>query len=207
MVFRFLGNNNNNELPDQQLINEIGYLSNFSNEQLEQLLDIIFEFMIIQKSEQLLNQIQEFSNEHSINENTLKNIIRGCIIFFKSSAKNNLTIDHLREDCIQFKLDEEQSKLVSTKYKQHYIEISRSLVGNSLTINQVLDMQWRFGVTTSSSEFTKSNTTGSTFLQLKLVLDKGNNIKEDVHMELTLPQFYEFLKEMQSAKASLEYFN
>ncbi|EGC32367.1 hypothetical protein DICPUDRAFT_38509 [Dictyostelium purpureum] len=207
MIFRFLGNNNSNELPDQQLLNEIGYLSNFEDEALEQLIENVFEFMIIQKAEDLMKSISDFSQQHSVNENTIKNIVRGCIVFFKGSAKNNLTPDYVKEDLINFKLSEDQAKIVSLKYKQHFIDLSRSLVGNSLSIQQVLDMQWRFGVTTSSSEFTKSNTTGSTFLQLKLVLDKGNNIKEDVHMELTLPQFYEFLKQMQSAKQSLEYLN
>ncbi len=64
---------------------------------------------------------------------------------------------------------------------------------------------------------------GNTFLQLKLVLDKGVGT-EEVFMgkflytadlvnslkffftELTLPQFYSFLHQMEKAKASLEYF-
>jgi hypothetical protein len=46
---------------------------------------------------------------------------------------------------------------------------------------------------------------GNTYLQLKLVLDKGVNKAEEIFMELTLPQFYSFLHEMEKAKASLEY--
>jgi len=47
---------------------------------------------------------------------------------------------------------------------------------------------------------------GASFLQIKMVLDKGNNTTEDVHLELSLPQFYEFLAQMQKAKANLEFF-
>ncbi|EFA81273.1 COMM domain-containing protein 7 [Heterostelium album PN500] len=101
-------------------------------------------------------------------------------------------------------LSEEQAELIAQKYKTSFIGLSRSFVGNTLAINQVLDMQWRFGVTTASSESKKG---GNTFLQLKLVLDQGGDNKQEVHMELTLPQFYQFLKEMEQAKASLEYFN
>jgi hypothetical protein len=75
-------------------------------------------------------------------------------------------------------------------------------------------------VIAGSSEFKQS---GSTFLQLKLTLNKGHG-NEDVYMgmykreawrcatiltgdttELSLPQFYDFLKAMEAAKASLEY--
>eukprot|EP01132_Coremiostelium_polycephalum_P010083 gene10083-12368_t len=202
VVYRFLGSTS--ESPDQQLINEIGALSNLDDEQQQQLLDIIFSFLLIQKSQDLISDLSDYSSKHGVNENSLKNIVRGVIIFLKGAVKYNLTPAYVKEDLINFRLSEEQAESVSQKYKSHYIGLSRSFVGNTLHINQVLDMQWRFGVTTASSESTKS---GSTFLQLKLVLDKGNDSKEDVHMELTLEQFYQFLKEMEKAKASLEYFN
>ncbi|CAB1336308.1 unnamed protein product [Coregonus sp. 'balchen'] len=42
--------------------------------------------------------------------------------------------------------------------------------------------------------------------QLKLVIRKGNST-ENVYMELTLPQFYNFLHEMERAKASMDCFS
>uniref|UniRef100_A0A674BCK0 COMM domain containing 7 n=1 Tax=Salmo trutta TaxID=8032 RepID=A0A674BCK0_SALTR len=41
---------------------------------------------------------------------------------------------------------------------------------------------------------------------LKLVIRKGNST-ENVYMELTLPQFYNFLHEMERAKASMDCFS
>ena len=41
-------------------------------------------------------------------------------------------------------------------------------------------------------------------LQLKLTLNKGAHT-EDVFMELSLPDFYDFLSEMEKAKSSLEF--
>ncbi len=89
-------------------------------------------------------------------------------------------------------------------------------------------MEWRFGglvlccsscadhaVSAGSSEVRSG---GSTFLQLKLSVNNGLKV-EDVFMglearlcccddaELTLPQFYSFLHELERAKASLESFN
>lgn len=62
-------------------------------------------------------------------------------------------------------------------------------------------MEWKFGVTAGTSD---KNQVGHSFLQLKLIIDKGNNETEAVCMELTLPQFYSFLHEMEKARADLE---
>uniref|UniRef100_A0A3B4TUB9 COMM domain containing 7 n=1 Tax=Seriola dumerili TaxID=41447 RepID=A0A3B4TUB9_SERDU len=58
-------------------------------------------------------------------------------------------------------------------------------------------------VTVGTSEIQK---VGNIFLQLKLVVRRGNST-ENVYMELTLPQFYNFLHEMERAKASMECFS
>uniref|UniRef100_A0AAY4D1G8 Nucleolar protein 4-like b n=1 Tax=Denticeps clupeoides TaxID=299321 RepID=A0AAY4D1G8_9TELE len=76
-------------------------------------------------------------------------------------------------------------------------------IGQTLMVNQLVDMEWKFGVTVGTSEIQKL---GNIFLQLKLVIRKGNTT-ENVYMELTLPQFYNFLHEMERAKASMECFS
>ena len=68
-------------------------------------------------------------------------------------------------------------------------------------INQLVDMDWKFGVNAATSDSTQ---VGESFIQLKLVINKGGNKLENICMELTLPQFYAFLHEMEKAKASLE---
>ncbi|KAF6284195.1 COMM domain containing 7 [Rhinolophus ferrumequinum] len=55
-------------------------------------------------------------------------------------------------------------------------------------------------VTSGSSELEK---VGSIFLQLKLVVKKGNQT-ENLYIELTLPQFYSFLHEMERVRTSME---
>jgi len=46
---------------------------------------------------------------------------------------------------------------------------------------------------------------GSTFLHLKLVIDLGSGKREDIFMELTLPQFYEFMADMEKAKTMVDF--
>uniref|UniRef100_A0A8C4DPY2 COMM domain containing 7 n=1 Tax=Dicentrarchus labrax TaxID=13489 RepID=A0A8C4DPY2_DICLA len=72
----------------------------------------------------------------------------------------------------------------------------------NLTVEQIKEDLLTL-VTVGTSEVQK---VGNIFLQLKLVVRKGNST-ENVYMELTLPQFYNFLHEMERAKASMECFS
>jgi len=100
-------------------------------------------------------------------------------------------------------LSAENSSLVSEKWKSNLIALSRAVVGQTFMVNQLVDMEWKFGVTAGSSDL---KVVGQTFLQLKMVIDRSG-VCEDVFMELTLPQFYSFLHEMERAKSTLEYFS
>mmetsp|Transcript_30308 Transcript_30308/g.33862 ORF Transcript_30308/g.33862 Transcript_30308/m.33862 type:complete len:87 (-) Transcript_30308:185-445(-) len=80
---------------------------------------------------------------------------------------------------------------------------TESVLQQALTANcgHLVGMDWRFGVTTSNKNLER---VGSTFLQLKLSIDRGGGNIHKVHLELTLPQFYKFMGEMEKAKANLE---
>jgi len=112
---------------------------------------------------------------------------------------------YLKEDLIAFGISEERATQTATKWRQKFILLSRTVIETqTLMVNNLVDMEWKFGVTASNSDLGKVR---SSYLQLKLVVDKGNNTTENIHMELTLPQFYEFLHEMQKAKSNLEIFS
>ena len=100
-------------------------------------------------------------------------------------------------------LSAENCPHVSERWKANLVALSRSVVGQTFMVNQLVDMEWKFGVTAGSSDL---KVVGQTFLQLKMVVDRGGT-QEDVFMELTLPQFYSFLHEMEKAKSTLEYFS
>jgi len=70
-----------------------------------------------------------------------------------------------------------------------------------LRCRKVVDMEWKFGVTAATDEIGQI---GATYLHLKLVIDAGNGAFEEVFMELTLPQFYDFLADMEKAKSHID---
>jgi COMM domain containing 7 len=105
------------------------------------------------------------------------------------------------------------------------VDLTRAAINSSLMVNQLVDMDWKFGVTVSSDEIDQvlqfalsclptavilcflclSHQIGSTFLQLKFVVDRGSGVLQHRTVELTLPQFYDFLSEMEKAKTYVEF--
>ncbi|XP_015249066.1 PREDICTED: COMM domain-containing protein 7 [Cyprinodon variegatus] len=136
----------------------------------------------------------DFQNLNKFNEQ---------VFFFSGALKKNLTTEQVKEDLLTLGLNEEKAAHFSLQWGEHYAALSRLAVGQTLMVNKLLDMEWKFGVTVGTSEIQK---VGNVFLQLKLVVRKGNST-ENVYMELTLPQFYNFLHEMERAKASMECFS
>lgn len=65
--------------------------------------------------------------------------------FFKAALKKNLSPGHVREDLLQLGLSEEKAEWVCTQWKSNLVAMSRVAAGQSLTVNQLVDMEWRFG--------------------------------------------------------------
>ena len=143
--------------------------------------------------------------------NVNKSVLRGLFAVLKGSLRNNLKSQQLEEDLVSLGLKENLAKEAAKAWSSNIASITRSTLGQTLVINELVDMDWKFGVTASSDDV---ESVGSTFLQLKLVINKGLEssagekagvAKEIVYMELTLPQFYSFLAEMEKAKSVVEF--
>ncbi|MCF8884128.1 hypothetical protein L5849_15660, partial [Erythrobacter sp. SN021] len=94
----------------------------------------------------------------------------------------NLAASQVTEDLVTLGLAEDKAAAFQQKWEANQVNMSKGVLATTLMVNQLIDMDWKFGVTAASSELNK---VGSTFLQLKLVLDKGHTTDE-VHMELSL---------------------
>uniref|UniRef100_A0A452IL21 COMM domain-containing protein n=1 Tax=Gopherus agassizii TaxID=38772 RepID=A0A452IL21_9SAUR len=122
--------------------------------------------------------------------------------FFLGALKRNLSSEQVRADFIALGSWLGVHFLL-LQWKLNSPTLTRLAIGQTLMINQLIDMEWKFGVTAGSSELEK---VGSIFLQLKLVVKKGSQM-DHIYVELTLPQFYSFLHEMGRVKTSLECFS
>ncbi|KAJ1122993.1 hypothetical protein NDU88_001466 [Pleurodeles waltl] len=170
-------------------------------EQFSALTEVIFQFLTEPKEgERLLAQLAEFATANGISLGPLKNIVKSVLLVPNGAMKRNLTSEQVKADFITLGLSEEKANYFAEQWKINTPALTRLALGQTLMINQLVDMEWKFGVTAGSSELQK---VGSIFLQLKLVVKKGNK-NENVYIELTLPQFYNFLHEMERVKTSME---
>ena len=136
--------------------------------------------------------------------------------FLKGTLRYNVSPKQLGTDLDLLGLASEKKDIISKVWEQNYASLSRSAITKTLTMNELVNMDWKFGVTASSDDL---ESVGIPFLQMKLVINKGgrsgssnttdennSNGTETVFMELTLPQFYDFLAEMEKVRSTIDFF-
>ena len=52
---------------------------------------------------------------------------------------------YVRDDLVALGMKEPYAEVVATKWKANYMRLSRSVLGHTLTVNEITDMRWRFG--------------------------------------------------------------
>ncbi|KAM6165003.1 COMM domain-containing protein 7 isoform 1-T1 [Rhynchocyon petersi] len=183
---------------DMQQLNQLGA------QQFSDLTEVLFNFLMEPKEvERFLTQLSEFATTNQISLGPLKSIVKSLLLVPNGALKKSLTAEQVRADFLALGLSEDKATYFSEKWKQNSPTLAQWAIGQTLMVNQLVDMEWKFGVTSGSSELEKM---GSIFLQLKLVVKKGNQT-ENLYIELTLPQFYSFLHEMERVRASMECFS
>uniref|UniRef100_A0A673KAN6 COMM domain-containing protein 7-like n=1 Tax=Sinocyclocheilus rhinocerous TaxID=307959 RepID=A0A673KAN6_9TELE len=188
----------NDTIPDN-VCTDFQNLNKFSEQQFVSLTEILYQFLLEPKeSERFLRQLTEFAGENGMSAGPLRALMKSVLLLPHGALKRNLTAEQVKADLLSL-----GTIFLHSHHLIHYPVLSRLAVGQTLMVNQLVDMEWKFGVTVGTSELQK---TGNIFLQLKLVIRKGNKT-ENVYMELTLPQFYNFLHEMERAKASMDCFS
>eukprot|EP00484_Ammonia_sp_Unknown_P028696 CAMPEP_0197038764 /NCGR_PEP_ID=MMETSP1384-20130603/15663_1 /TAXON_ID=29189 /ORGANISM="Ammonia sp." /LENGTH=208 /DNA_ID=CAMNT_0042469251 /DNA_START=11 /DNA_END=637 /DNA_ORIENTATION=- len=200
--FKFAGNS---DTVDETLQNDIGALNNIPVKKCAYLISSSLTFAAKLNSMSMESVVDELAldiaEKLDLKSKSLRRVLNSVLLFIAGAIKYNLSVTSVEADLQAFGLDTEHIAAFTKSWTTHYVKLNRSAVKSSLKFNEVVDMEWKFGVSASSDSAKKL---GTTFLQLKLVIDKGNDKTEDVVMELSLKQFYEFLREMEKAKLSMQ---
>lgn len=192
------------DTPPESISQDTQVLNRFDQEQFCQLTDIVFSLLIDPgKSDQFLSALEAFAQQHGVNVSALRNLVKTVMYLPTNAVKKSHTADLFLQELSNLGLDHDKGSYFISKWEANNSTLVALAMAKVLSVNQLVDLEWKFGVTAASSEMDR---VGTTFLQLKLVISKGSSL-ENVWMELTLPQFYAFLHEMERAKASLEYFS
>ena len=196
---RFLGIEN--EL-DSQLASDLVLLNSFSVEQLKQFFSLVVSWILAPKNSNIKTSVGVFAQDQSIEGAAIKGSLRGVLLLIRGALKRNVTPQQLRGDLIAIGLDAKRAESMERIWRANYLDLARSATVQTMEIKSLQNMEWKFGVTASSDEL---DSLGSTFLHMKFTLSSGKKT-EPCHVEMSLPQFYEFLAKMEQAKAEMDAF-
>ena len=181
---------------------DIQTLNRFPADPFTDFVKLVFQFLISPKqADETLEELDTFASSIGANASTMKNLVKPLLTFLRDAARKSLSQVQLVGNLERMGLSSEKCEVISEAWSKNFVALCKSVVSQTFKINELVDMEWKFGVTAATSD---KDQVGRSFLQLKLVVDKGGETPENVHMELSLPQFYSFLHEMEKAKSSLE---
>ncbi|KAM5305885.1 COMM domain-containing protein 7 isoform 2-T2 [Glossophaga mutica] len=134
---------------DMQQLNQLGV-------QFSALTEVLFHFLTEPKEvERFMAQLSEFATTNQISLGPLRSIVKSLLLVPNGALKKSLTAEQVRADFITLGLSEEKATYFSEKWKQNAPTLARWAIGQTLMINQLIDMEWKFGVTSGSSELEK----------------------------------------------------
>jgi len=190
------------DILPETIFKELKSLNKLSNDQFTMLARILVSHLLEPNAvSKFTSQLEEFGMEQGMTAKALKLLVKPLLNVINVCLKKNFSSDKLSEDLCSLGLEQSKSDIIAQQHTENKASLSAAALSHTLTVNQLIDMEWKFGVTAGSSEV---NRVSHSFLQLKLVINTGNQI-ENIYMELSLPQFYTFMHEMEKAKASLEF--
>lgn len=143
-----------------------------------------------------------FPNVRSKKDETLAGAEALCGIF-EILIQEGTTQEELEKELLTHGLQNQKVNLLTSQldHLKELIAKNRS-VGNSK--EELIDLQWKFGVVAGSSI---KEETGRTFVQVKLLSRSSDGSISSRHIEMSLEKFYDFLHQLEKAKASFEYIN
>lgn len=186
----------------QELAKLIQPINELETEPAAKLCDLVLAFLINPASSNFQSSLGDFAEEFRIGSSVLKSISQGLIVFLQEAMHNGYGMQAMEERCQQLGFNESITKLLIKLWKKKSPQMASSLLLRSLSKNTLVDMDWSFGVTAASDD---CDHVGKTYLQLKLTIDKGGEGLEDVFLELSLEQFYQFLASLEKCKSYLDY--
>jgi hypothetical protein len=181
---------------------DLSALNALSQDQYQQFCSILFEYMINVPTNTTDEPKEKFSTLMS-NEGLKKGyetLFYNLLQHLLGAVKHNRNSDFVLSSTKSQSLQEDYATQLKASFQRHLSVITTLFDENIFKLTRLLDLEWRFGVTTANSSL---NAVGTCFLQLKLKTVQDGEEK-DVIVEMTLSQFYAFLTQLQQAAADIQ---
>jgi len=192
---------------DDSMRADLSHLNTAAVESVTGLVVIVIEFMIHKKTTSFQSSLEAYAGSGAFASAALKASTRGLIVLFESGMREGWSAGMLHTECCKLGLSEEASTAIRVEWARNAAHIASKLLAKTIAANELVDLDWSFGVTASSSD---CDQVGKTYLQMKLSVrndDEGGGGVRDVFVELSLEQFYALLAQIERCKGCLEAMN
>jgi hypothetical protein len=152
----------------------------------------------------VMDRIREIcETSGSLKSNHVKIAVNESSKAFEAGMMNGWSSQLLSTNLVsEYEMPELVAKLATKKWAANRGRITMSSLSKTLKANQLVDMDWSFGVTASNDSYDEI---GKTFLQLKLTFDRDVGVHgRFMFLELTVDQFFQFLSSLEKCKQYLE---
>lgn len=180
----------------RELSDDLKPLNAFDPSDLDALATVVLDHLSTPQT--LIAAVTDFAQVRDVKKSLLEKGVRGLVALLQAAGHHDKSAADVKSDAALLGLDDAHASALGRAFDSFAL---RDLFSDT-TMRQLVDLEWKFGVTCASSESDKP--VGKTFLQLKLLLDNKNGQVESVYLELTLPQFYDFLAHMEKAKRAMD---
>lgn len=149
------------------------------------------------------DEVAKLASGSGVKASALRGAISEIVSFYSLGQNGGWTSSKLGDHLKSIQCPDNVSSVVVRVWQENQGRITASSLTKTLKANQLVDMDWVFGVTASSDT---CNEVGKTYLQLKLTFDQNvGNGGKNMHLEMTVDQFFAFLSSMEQCKQFLEY--
>jgi len=140
--------------------------------------------------------------KHGLSKGVVKDLCKHLIVIWQNAIRECWDESRLSTTAKACGLSAGVCAALAKHWKKCSKLLVSNLVGKSIDGNDVVDMDWSFGVTAASSDCTDA---GKTFLQMRLtLLDRATDSTRNVFLELSLEQFYHFLAQLEGCKTAID---
>ena len=148
------------------------------------------------------DELEKLAETSGIKASILRGAIGEMVMNYDLARRNGWTTVKLGSHLESNQCPENVASVALKVYGGNQGRITAASLSKTLKANQLVDMDWVFGVTASSDS---CDEVGKTFLQLKLTFEQEvSGGGKSMHLEMSVEQFFAFLSSMEQCKQILD---
>lgn len=153
------------ETVDELLARDLKGLESLSEAQLEGLMRLVIGFLIDSKGSGFQQKLGEFSETNGLGGQTLKSLVRASLLFLQRGVRAGWVSEQVGQACSAKGLSVECAAVVSRCWAEQSSNLTSTLLSKIVSANQLMDVDWSFGVTAASDDCDQVSTHLSVSLQ------------------------------------------